>query len=290
MNKNMARTIRQIKGAMTQQFMADSTIIERYGFPAGATFDETFSAVSLESIWFSIVAAAIYVLETLFDAFKKDVDEKVSQAVVASIPWYHKIALEFQYGDSLVFDEKTQSFVYPETDPAKQIVKYAACRDLGGMVYVLVSKDNGSGSPAPLSADELTAFDAYMHERKPAGVLLQTDSLSPDQVQVVVTVQYDPQVLTPEGKLIADPGVYPVEDAVNNYLAGIVYGGDLNKTKLVDAIQSAAGVVDVVLTSVSAKSAAASTFTPVTGNNYSSVGGSIVSNNLRSGITYVLSL
>ena len=286
----MARTIRQIKAAMTQQFMADPTIIERYGFEAGAAFDNTFSAVSLESIWFSIVAAAIYVLETLFDAFKEDVDAKISEAVVASIPWYHKISLEFQYGDSLVFDEQTQSFVYPVVDTTKQIVKYAACRDLGGMVYVLVSKDNGSGEPAPLSADELTAFDAYLRDRKPAGVLLQTQSLSPDQVQMVMSVQYNPQVISPDGQLIAAPGVYPVEDAINAYLAGIVYGGALNKTKLVDAVQAVAGVIDVSLTSVSVKTATASEFTPVSGNNYTSVGGSFVSNNLRSGISYVLSL
>lgn len=275
---------------MTEQFMSDSTIIERYGFEAGSTFDSVFSAVSLESIWFSIVAAAIYVLETFFDAFKEDVDAKIAEAVVASIPWYHKISLEFQYGDSLVFDEKTQGFVYPVIDESKQIVKFAACRDLGGQVYVLASKDNGSGSPAALSSDELSAFDAYLRQRKPAGVLLQTASFSPDQVRVNVTVQYNPQILLPDGQLIADPGVYPVEDAINNYLHGIVYGGSLNKTKLVDAIQGAAGVVDVVLGEVSVKTASESDYTPVAGNNYPSVGGSFVSNNLRSSINYVLSL
>ena len=275
---------------MTEQFMSDSTIIERYGFEAGSTFDSVFSAVSLESIWFSIVAAAIYVLETFFDAFKEDVDAKIAEAVVASIPWYHKISLEFQYGDSLVFDEKTQGFVYPVIDESKQIVKFAACRDLGGQVYVLASKDNGSGSPAALSADELSAFDAYLRQRKPAGVLLQTASFSPDQVRVNVTVQYNPQILLPDGQLIAEPGVYPVEDAINNYLHGIVYGGSLNKTKLVDAIQGAAGVVDVVLGEVSVKTASESDYTPVAGNNYPSVGGSFVSNNLRSSISYVLSL
>ena len=275
---------------MTQQFMADSTIIEMYGFEAGSSFEDTFSALSLESIWFSIVAAAIYVLETLFDAFREDVDAKIAEAVVASIPWYHKISLEFQYGDSLVFDEKTQGFVYPVIDTTKQIVKYAACRDLGGMVYVLASKDDGSGSPTALSADELTAFDAYLHERKPAGVLLQAASFDPDQVQVAVTVQYNPQVLSPDGQLIAEPGVYPVEEAIDAYLKGIVYGGALNKTKLVDAIQAAAGVIDVILTGVSVKTAAESTFTPVARNNYTSVGGSFLSNNLRSTISYVLSL
>lgn len=275
---------------MTEQFMSDSTIIERYGFEAGSTFDSVFSAVSLESIWFSIVAAAIYVLETFFDAFKEDVDAKIAEAVVASIPWYHKISLEFQYGDSLVFDEKTQGFVYPVIDESKQIVKFAACRDLGGQVYVLASKDNGSGSPAALSVDELSAFDAYLRQRKPAGVLLQTASFSPDQVRVNVTVQYNPQILLPDGQLIAEPGVYPVEDAINNYLRGIVYGGSLNKTKLVDAIQGAAGVVDVVLGEVSVKTDSESDYTPVAGNNYPSVGGSFVSNNLRSSISYVLSL
>ena len=275
---------------MTQQFMADPTIIERYGFPAGAVFEDTFSTVSLESIWFSIVAAAIYVLETLFDAFREDVDAKIAQAAVASIPWYHKISLEFQYGDALVFDEQTQQFVYPVVDESKQIVKFAACRDLGGMVYVLASKDNGSGSPAALSSAELSAFDAYLRERKPAGVLLQTDSFSPDLVRVVMAVQYDPQVITSDGKLIADPTVYPVEEAINSYLNGIVYGGALNKTKLVDAVQGAAGVIDVSLTSVSVKTAAGDEYSPVSGNNYVSVGGSFVSNNLRNSISYVLSL
>ena len=286
----MARTIREIKAAMTQQFMSDPTIVEMYGFTEGAVFEDTFSAVSLESVWFSIVASAIYVLETLFDLFRADVDKKISGAVVASIPWYHKIALEFQYGDSLVFDEATQGFVYPVVDTTKQLVKFAACRDMGGGVYVLVSGADSSGNPVALSSDVLSAFESYLRERKPAGVLLSVNSLNPDLVRSVMTVQYDPQVLTPDGELITDPSVKPVEYAVNAYLKGIVYGGVLNKTKLVDAVQGARGVIDVVLTSVSVKPANGSSYEVVTGNNYRSVGGSFKSNNLTSGITYVVSL
>lgn len=286
----MARTIREIKAAMTQQFMSDPTIVEMYGFTEGAVFEDTFSAVSLESVWFSIVASAIYVLETLFDLFRADVDKKISGAVVASIPWYHKIALEFQYGDSLVFDEATQGFVYPVVDTTKQLVKFAACRDMGGGVYVLVSGADSSGNPVALSSDVLSAFESYLRERKPAGVLLSVNSLNPDLVRSVMTVQYDPQVITPDGELITDPSVKPVEDAVNAYLKGIVYGGVLNKTKLVDAVQGARGVIDVVLTSVSVKPANGSSYEVVTGNNYRSVGGSFKSNNLTSGITYVVSL
>lgn len=286
----MARTIQQIKAAMTQEFMTDSVIRERYGITGDATFDGTFSAVSLENIWFSIVASAIWVLESIFDAFRADVDEKIAGAVLASIPWYHKIALEFQYGDSLVFDEQTQQFVYPSVDPSKQVVKFAACRDVGGGVYVLAAGADSSGNPVALSAAVLTAFESYLKQRKPAGVILEVGSYDPDQVQVSMTVQYDPQVLDASGRLIADPSIKPVELAIDEYLHGIVFGGVLNKTKLVDAVQAAPGVKDVLLAGVSVKAANSAAFVPVAGNNYSSYSGSFESVNLSTGIAYVLSL
>ena len=275
---------------MTAQFMGDSVIREKYGIVGDATFDSTFSTVSIENIWFSIVASAIWVLESIYDAFKADVDEKISGAVVASIPWYHKIALEFQYGDSLVFDEETQQFVYPTIDPSKQIVKFAACRDVGGGVYVLASKADSSGNPVSLSADELDAFEAYMVQRKPAGIIMQVASYDPDQISVYVTVVYDPQVLNASGQLIENTAIRPVVSAINEYLHGIVFGGVMNKNKLVDAIQAAPGVKDLVLTRVRVKPAGQGSFTDVTTNNYTSVGGSFKSNNLVNSITYVLSL
>ena len=286
----MARTIQQIKAAMTQEFMADSVIRERYGITGDATFDGTFSAVSLENIWFSIVASAIWVLESIYDVFRADVDEKIAGAVVASIPWYHKISLEFQYGDSLVFDEKTQQFVYPTIDPTKQVVKFAACRDVGGGVYVLAATADSAGNPVALSADVLSAFESYLKQRKPAGVILEVGSYNPDLVRVNMTVEYDPQVINASGQLIADTSIKPVEAAINDYLHGIVFGGVLNKTKLVDAVQAAPGVKDIVLGSVSVKSAISSAYETVVGNNYSSYSGSFKSNNLSGGITYVLSL
>ena len=286
----MARTIQQIKAAMTQQFISDSVIRDRYGLTGDITFDQAFSSVSVENIWFSIVASAIWALEGIFDAFRADVDEKVAAAPVASIPWYHKIALEFQYGDSLVFDEQTQQFVYPTVDESKRVVKFAACRDLGGAVYVLAAGADSAGRPVALSAAVKTAFESYMMERKPAGVVLEVGSYNPDLVRVSMRVQYDPQVLTAAGALIEDPSVKPVEDAINAYLSGIVYGGVLNKTKLVDAVQGARGVKDVVLDSVSVKAANTASYTVITGNNYTSYSGAFQSNSLSTGISYVLSL
>ena len=285
----MARTIQQIKAAMTQQFITDPIIRDRYGIAGTSTFDQTFSAVSLENIWFSIVASAIWVLESIFDAFRADVDAKVAGAVVASIPWYHKIALEFQYGDVLVFDDNTQQFIYPVIDESKRVVKFAACRDLGGGVCILAAGADADGHPEELDADVLDAFESYMIQRKPAGVNLQVYSYPPDKVKVSMKVQYDPQVLTASGELIADPSVKPVEAAINSYLENIVYGGVLNKTKLVDAVQGAPGVLDVLLASVSVKPVN-SGYSVVVGNNYISYSGAFESEDLSSGIEYVLSI
>ena len=275
---------------MTQQFMSDSVIRTKYGITGAATFDETFSKVSLENIWFSIVASSIWVLESLFDAFREDVDAKIATAVLASIPWYHKIALEFQYGDQLVFDEETQQFVYPELHPNKQVVKYAACRDVGGGVYVLAAGAYSNGTPVALDADVLTAFESYLNQRKPAGVIVEVGSYAPDGVRVYADVQYNPQVINAAGELVEDTSVRPVDAAINNYLRNIEYGGVLNKTALVDAIQAVPGVVDIMLNRVVVRSDISSSWSDVVGNNYESYSGAFRAVDLNTDIDYVLSI
>ena len=285
----MARAIKEIKKSMTDAFMADRTIREAYGLSGNAGFDDTFSAVSIENILFYIVASAIYVLETIFDRLRTDVDDKLSTSILATIPWYHKICLEFQYGDELVYDDGTEQFKYAQIDESKQVVKYAACRDRSGGVIILVSGEDTSGAPVSLSDDVLSVFKKYVNSRKPAGVVVDIYSFDPDSIRIQMTVQYDSQVLNAAGALISSPNVYPVEDAVNSYLKGIVYGGTFNKTKLVDAVQAAAGVVDVVLSGVSVTTATGIT-SVVAGNNYTAAGGAFSAENLREGISYVLQL
>ncbi len=284
----MARSINDIKKSMTDAFMADSTIREKYGLVSGDTFSEKFSVVSLESILFYIVAACCYVLETLFDTHKKEVEEKISQAVVASVPWYHKMAMSFQYGDSLVFDETTQQFLYPKEDVTKQRVKYVAVQDNGAYIRLLVAGEQ-KGLPAPLSNDVLTAFKSYMDRVKIAGVVLTVYSYPADTVEIHAKVQIDPLVIDANGVRISD-GSYPVADAVDAYLKGILYGGQFNKTKLVDAIQKVEGVTDIELECVKYRVRGEGEALVMSGNNYNSVGGYFVSDNLKETIDYVLSL
>lgn len=274
---------------MTDQFVADPVIREKYGLSGTVTFDEAFSRVSIESIIFFVVASAIYVVEAIFDRYREDIDAKIVGAVLASLPWYHKIALEYQHGDDLSWNETTWSYGYSSISESKKLVRYAACRDMGGGVRILVSGADESGRPVRLSDDVLTAFKHYLNRRKPAGVIVDVYSLDPDILELSLSVQYNPLVVNPDGSLISDPSVFPVEHAVTGYLKGIVYGGTFNKTKLVDSLQAAEGVIDVVLMEAKA-TLPDGEVKEITGNNYTAKGGSFEVAKLKEGITYVLSL
>lgn len=271
---------------MTDAFMADADIREKYGLAADATFDDSFSSVSLENILFYIIAACCHVLEVFFDTHKADVDTKISRAVVASVPWYHKMALQFQYGDVLVFDETTQQYVYAVEDAKKQVVKYVAVRDLGSSVQVLVSGER-NGLPEQLSDDVLTAFKSYMNRVKIAGVILSVRSMPSDVIKVQATVSIDPLVIGSDGIKISD-GSKPVEEAVENYLKGILYGGTFNKTKLVDAIQCVEGVTDVELSDCFYRTENSGGYKTIEGNNYTAAGGSFVAEELTNTLSYVV--
>ena len=282
----MARSVAEIKKTMTDAFMADETIREKYGLSERDTFGGSFSSVSLENILFFILAACYHVLEMIFEQHKTDVENKISKAVVASVPWYHKMALAFQWGDSLVLNEQTFQYEYAVTDESKQVVKYAAVRDMGTNVQILVSGDTG-GRPSALAGDVLAVFKEYMNRVKVAGVKLNISSRESDRLMIHATVTADPLVFDEQGRLLRD-GSKPVEDAIAGHLKSIVYGGTFNKTRLVDAIQRVEGVEDVELGICYYRNSDGSDWMEVTGNNYAGMSGSYVADGLPNTLSYVV--
>lgn len=282
----MARTVAEIKKQMTDAFMADATIREKYGLREGDTWSGSFSSVSLESIMFFIVAACCHVLEVVFEEYVKVVDDKVSMAVVASVPWYYKMAKAFQYGDSLVLNEDTQQYGYAAIDEGKQVVKYAAVRDRGTSVQILVSGEK-DGKPVALSNSVLTVFKEYMNRVKVAGVVLSIRSKNADKMVIRAKVYVDSLVINSDGTLISD-GSKPVEEAINAYLANIVYGGTFNKTKLTNAILGVEGVSDVEIGECSYMEDGGTEYTVIKGNNYTALGGCFVSEGLSNSLSYVV--
>lgn len=281
----MARSISEIKRTMTDAFMQDEAIRKAYDLSQDKTrFADCFSAVSLENLLFYIVAACHYVLESIFEKFTQDVEQKISRAVVASIPWYFDKAKAFQYGDALVLNPRTFGYEYAKVDSSKQRVKYVAVRDRGASIEMLVSEEQ-NGKPTPLSDDVLTAFKHYINAIKIAGVVINVRTRKADELSIAVKVVVDPLKINRQGVDIASSEKV-VEHAIENYLADIVYGGTFNKTKLVDAIQRVDGVLDVVLGICKYK--AGDEFKEIAGNNYTAVGGSFIVVGLDKTIEYVV--
>lgn len=281
----MARTIQEIKSAMTTDFMANETIRDIYGLTLESSFDEVFSPVSLESILFGIFATCVWALESLMDIHKLEVEKAIATAIVASEQWYYEQALKFQRGDALIFNPSTKGFGYLQEDKSKRIVKYVAIRDAGNSIKVLVSGET-DGRPSKLSTADLTLFKEYMNRIKIAGVVLSIKSLDADVVRVYATVRVDPLVLNNKGERLDDKST-PVVDAINKYLQTITYGGVFNKTKLVDAVQQVPGVRDITLERVS-YSIDGISFNDVNGNNYTARSGCFISDNLNQSIVYVV--
>jgi hypothetical protein len=282
----MARTVAEIKKQMTDAFMADATIREKYGLREGDTWSGSFSSVSLESIMFFIVAACCHVLEVVFEEYVKVVDDKVSMAVVASVPWYYKMAKAFQYGDSLVLNEDTQQYGYATIDEGKQVVKYAAVRDRGTSVQILVSGEK-DGKPVALSNSVLTVFKEYMNRVKVAGVVLNISSKESDKLSISATISVDSLVIDENGVKLSD-GTMPIEEAIENHLKDIQYGGTFNKTKLISAILSVDGVEDVELGTCSYKRDGDLSWTTLAGNNYIGESGSYIPEKLSETLSYVV--
>lgn len=283
----MARTIQEIKKTMTDRFMADQTLRSAYGITEeSATWDNTFSTVSIENTLIYIVAACAYALEVMFDAFRQEVDERINANIVPTVRWYYSCALAFQYGDQLVYDPEKYQFHYPIYDESKQPVKYVAVKDRGGSIQILASGDEG-GFPAPLTADVLTAFKSYMNSIKIAGVILSIQSMTADDIRIHAIITVDPMVINTAGIRLSD-GSKPVIGAINKYLNNIEYGGNFNKTKLVDAIQNVEGVVDVELGECKAKAATAADYNVIKNNNYTALSGCFMANGLETSLTYVV--
>lgn len=279
----MARSIQEIKRQMTDDFMSNPTVRERYALREGDTFASRFSVVSLENILFFVVASAHYVLERLFDQYREEVIEQINSSVVATIPWYHRQALAYQHGDSLVLDDKTLQWRYPSVSEARRIIAYASVKDKGGSIQILVSKDK-DGLPEPLTEEELRAFESYMSSIKIAGVVLSVRSMPADSLDIKARIQVDPLVYLPSGVRIRD-GKRPIEEAIRAYLKGITYGGVFNKTKLVDAIQAVEGVVDIELGECKAQ-VDKGTVQVIKGNNYSARSGCFLAPELSRTLIY----
>lgn len=250
----MARTIQEIYNVMVAE---KETLTELNALQPNIDSSQTLltdlTSASRVAVWrllFFVIAVCIWTNEKLFDEHILWIENRASQLIVGTTKWYQTITLEFQYGDSLVMVGDV--YQYPIITPANQIVKLASVNEVGGQVLVKVAKLSGL-TRVPLTVPELASLQTYLNKRKFAGVIVNAISRNADLLKIHYKVYYDPLVLTPTGELISTPGVFPVEDAINNYCVGLKFDGVFVTTDLTDKIQQSEGVINPVFQTAEVK-------------------------------------
>ncbi|MDR1623914.1 MAG: hypothetical protein LBS04_02965 [Tannerellaceae bacterium] len=239
-------TIAEFKKTMTDAFIGNEAVREKYGLSDGLTFEDQFSSVSLESVIFSVVATAMWIMQQLFDQFKVDVSQILNNQMAGTANWYAHKSMMFQFGMDLVdgTDYYDNAGLTSEQIDAMRVVKYAAAVESKdkSILYVKVATDDGNGVRQPLSSAQLTAFKQYLNDVQYAGVRISVINDPADEMKLRMDIYYDPLVLDELGVRLDGTVETPVQDAIRNYLANLPFNGTYTNQGLVDALQVIDGV------------------------------------------------
>jgi hypothetical protein len=277
------RTLTEIQNEIKANYIADTTVRTRYSITdPEATYDETFSRFSIESIIIYIVSVAIYAVEFLFAKHSEEVENREDQMRIGTIAWWRNLCKAFQYGYELTYDTETNLYKYADVDEDALIIKFAEVREgVGAGVTILVNEADEEGNPIaiPIDSPKRNAFSAYLGKLKIAGMPLTWGSYNPDRLRITLNVVYDPLLLNGTGGLLIG-GESTVESAIISYLSTLDYGaGLINKTALLNAIENADGVVDAYITGsgwLEVSTDNTPEFTAVLEQNLQSYGGSFM--------------
>ena len=241
----MARTVTDIKKSITTTFVNNSTVQSWYGLDSEKTFEDQFSLVSFENVFFDILTYIIWTLEILFDVHKSEVSEIISTLKPHTARWYRQKALDFQFGFDLIEDTdvyQTEGYSDEQIAAAK-IIKYAAVTEATteSRLIIKIATEDTATKLAPITTAQFNAFVPYIEEIKDAGVKITVINYLPDILRLQLQIYYDPLVLTAEGVSIATVNK-PVEIALQEFMKELPFNGELILANLIDKLQQTEGV------------------------------------------------
>jgi hypothetical protein len=196
------------------------------------------------------VATCAAAVDIIFDLQIIILEALSKKSRYGTIPWYIQQAYDFQYGDTLVW--QNNQWQYATVTPANQIIKRAAAQELGNLVNIKLAKLSG-GIPTKLNSTEFTAASAYYAKKKPAGIQLNIITDDPDELILYTKINFDALLLDNTGQLLSSPGTYPAIDAINNFLTNVIFDGTFELCDYIDALQKATGVKSAYIISASGR-------------------------------------
>lgn len=261
----MARTVKEIKDAMTATFCQERAVVSAYGLNPKKTFDQQFSSVSIENILFYCFAFAVWTLEVLFDKHRTEVEKQIEQLEPHTLRWYVNKAKAFMYGYQLAENADyydTSGMSDTDIDKAR-VVKYAVASESNTVVYLKVAAKGSDGQPAKLNTSQFNSLTSYMNTVKDAGVSIKLVNEDADRIKINLVVYYDPTAMDSEGT--TEDGTQPVVAAVKTAITNLPFNGVFRKSDLLAAVTAVPGVEVADMVSVQVKTANAASFTDVVG-------------------------
>jgi len=239
----MARSISDIQASIIAAVQQDPILSVRL---------TSTSRVSVWRLWTYIIAVCQWTLENLYDLFVAEVNTTIDEKNPHSPQWYAGKARAFQFGMELASDtDKYDNTGLTDSQVEQlQIVNYAAVVEAvvnNQNVLRIKVATNIDGDLGPLSADQLTAFSAYMQRVKDAGVRLAISSTIADGLKLGMDFYYDPLILNSDGKRNDGTDQTPVQSAIDTFLKNLPFNGVFSINKLVDALQGVPGYKDLKL-------------------------------------------
>jgi phage baseplate assembly protein gpV len=237
----MARTVNEIY---------NSILTEKLKYPSL----NNLNSPSLVSIWstiFYVVAVCIATSEQLRDVFNTNLQKTAATLPTGVNQWYAQTLLLYQDGYNISYDRTTGTVGYSTLDSSSQILTVATCESIDSNVILKTITKDG-----PLTPTQYQSVSKYIKDFKFAGPIVKLISDPGDLLQLAINVQIDPTIINISGQSISNQSVYSVEDAINNYLLTFQntnFDSNLKLIKLIDAIESLNGVLNVVVTIANAK-------------------------------------
>jgi hypothetical protein len=239
----MARTIQEIFDSIKAQAISLATDANNQA--AIDMFNNTSKVASWKILFFAI-ALGIWTVEKIQDAFRLEIDDRISILKPGSPLWVEEKAKDFQYGYNLVADADyydNTGLTQDQVDASK-IVAYAAVVEQDRGIRIKVAK-LVNGDLAPLAAPELAAFVEYMQRVKYAGIkLLITTGIADDLISKL-RIYYNPLVIRADGGRIDGTDDQPVQKAFRNYLLNLPFNGLFVPEYMIEHLKAVDGVVIV---------------------------------------------
>ncbi len=233
------RTIDEIKESIAVDFMRNETVADLFGFPAGEPFSDHFSKVSIINILFYGFASAAWVIESLFESHRKEIETRIGEILPHRAKWYMNMALAFMKDKVLEpeTDRYDTSGMNAEQIEAARVVKYATADENqdASILTIKVAGEDDAGRRCRLDDSVEVQLAAYLAEVKDAGVRINLVNREPDTFNCSVDIYYDAMLL-PENVRRS------CEQAVKSYIENLPFNGEYTNMALIDALQLVEGV------------------------------------------------